>query len=368
MTYSIIMFQSQKGVFLPSSSIQERVSFINPSWVNATISIRDVRVTDEGQYSCSRLNNQGTFYASVSLIILVEPINTASTVTVEVGAAPVVVARCRSSNSKPAAQISWATELNGHATSTTEPDVNNTETVTSEYWLVPKAAENNKRVSCVVNHPTLVKGEVIPLRLSIEYAPEVTIVGYNDDWYAGLTDARLTCLARGNPLPSVSWKVLSGPMPKMVQVDKNTLSAPTVDDMVNATFVCEASNRLGFRRQELTPDPWPPHPDRDPHPLQIYLRFLEYQMEHSNECKRNFVAVYDGSSAIENLKSKFCSTVASDVMLDNGVGVVRMWADENSRLSRFRMLFTSFVDRKNRGGRSDLSSLPLRLCTVTTRA
>lgn len=74
---------------------------------------------------------------------------------------------------------------------------------------------------------------------------------------------------------------------------------------------------------------------------------MEYQMEHSNECKKNFVAVYDGSSAIENLKAKFCSTVANDVMLDNGVGVVRMWADEKSRLSRFRMLFTSFVDRKS---------------------
>lgn len=80
--------------------------------------------------------------------------------------------------------------------------------------------------------------------------------------------------------------------------------------------------------------------------LQIYLRFMEYQMEYSNECKKNFVAVYDGSSAIENLKAKFCSTVANDVMLDNGVGVVRMWADEKSRLSRFRMLFTSFVDRE----------------------
>lgn len=36
--------------------------------------------------------------------------------------------------------------------------------------------------------------------------------------------------------------------------------------------------------------------------FQIYLRFLEYQMENSNECKKNFVAVYDGSNAIEDLK------------------------------------------------------------------
>uniref|UniRef100_A0A8C4UB85 Neuropilin and tolloid like 2 n=1 Tax=Falco tinnunculus TaxID=100819 RepID=A0A8C4UB85_FALTI len=82
----------------------------------------------------------------------------------------------------------------------------------------------------------------------------------------------------------------------------------------------------------------------------IYLRFLDYQMEHSNECKRNFVAVYDGSSSIENLKAKFCSTVANDVMLQTGTGVVRMWADEGSRLSRFRMLFTSFVDQKKKNG------------------
>lgn len=71
-------------------------------------------------------------------------------------------------------------------------------------------------------------------------------------------------------------------------------------------------------------------------------------MEHSNECQKNFVAVYDGSSSIENLKAKFCSTVANDVMLNSGVGVVRMWADEKSRLGRFRMLFTSFVDRECR--------------------
>ncbi|XP_063765228.1 neuropilin and tolloid-like protein 2 isoform X2 [Eleginops maclovinus] len=83
---------------------------------------------------------------------------------------------------------------------------------------------------------------------------------------------------------------------------------------------------------------------RAPTNNRIYLRFLEYQMENSNECKKNFVAVYDGSNAIEDLKAKFCSTVANDIMLDTGIGVVRMWADETSRLSRFRMLFTSFAD------------------------
>ncbi|MGH0171429.1 UNVERIFIED_CONTAM: hypothetical protein FKN15_077912 [Acipenser sinensis] len=76
----------------------------------------------------------------------------------------------------------------------------------------------------------------------------------------------------------------------------------------------------------------------------IYLRFLDYEMQNSNECKRNFVAVYDGSSSVEDLKAKFCSTVANDVMLLTGLGVIRMWADEGSRNSHFQILFTSFQE------------------------
>ncbi|KAK1806660.1 hypothetical protein P4O66_004793, partial [Electrophorus voltai] len=85
---------------------------------------------------------------------------------------------------------------------------------------------------------------------------------------------------------------------------------------------------------------------RAPPSSKIYLRFLDYEMQNSNECKRNFVAVYDGSSSVENLKSKFCSTVANDVMLSTAIGVVRMWADEGSRHSHFRILFTTFRQRK----------------------
>ncbi|XP_077126216.1 neuropilin and tolloid-like protein 1 isoform X1 [Ranitomeya variabilis] len=83
---------------------------------------------------------------------------------------------------------------------------------------------------------------------------------------------------------------------------------------------------------------------RAPPRSKIYLRFLDYEMQNSNECKRNFVAVYDGSSSVEDLKAKFCSTVANDVMLRTGLGVIRMWADEGSRTSRFQMLFTSFQE------------------------
>ncbi|KAK7945415.1 hypothetical protein WMY93_001143 [Mugilogobius chulae] len=82
---------------------------------------------------------------------------------------------------------------------------------------------------------------------------------------------------------------------------------------------------------------------RAPPRARIYMRFLEYEMHNSNECKRNFVAIYDGSSSVEHLKNKFCSTVANDVMLESSLGVVRLWADEGSRKSKFRILFTPFM-------------------------
>uniref|UniRef100_A0A1A7XFC4 Neuropilin (NRP) and tolloid (TLL)-like 1, like n=1 Tax=Iconisemion striatum TaxID=60296 RepID=A0A1A7XFC4_9TELE len=63
---------------------------------------------------------------------------------------------------------------------------------------------------------------------------------------------------------------------------------------------------------------------RAPPRSKIYLRFLDYEMANSNECKRNFVAVYDGGSSVEDLKSKFCSTVANDIMLVSTLGVVRI--------------------------------------------
>lgn len=49
-----------------------------------------------------------------------------------------------------------------------------------------------------------------------------------------------------------------------------------------------------------------------------------------------------------DLKSKFCSTVANDIMLVSTLGVIRMWADEASRKSRFRILFTTYQERKSR--------------------
>ncbi|KAL4616799.1 poliovirus receptor-like isoform X1 [Arapaima gigas] len=251
---NIAVFHPTYGASYPNSALKGRVSFINPSLTNPSISITNVKMTDEGRYICEYAtypsgNEQGT----TSLVMLAKPNNTASSVTVAAGTVPVVVARCISANGRPAAQISWVTEVNGNATNTTKPGADNTKNVIGEYWLIPTPADNGREISCVVNHRTQSSPETIKTKLSIEYPPKVTIVGYDGNWYMGRSNARLICQANGNPPPaSVVWKALPGPMPKTVEIKQNTLTVLKVDDAVNTTFVCEVSNHLGMGSEQVT--------------------------------------------------------------------------------------------------------------------
>nr|XP_046255168.1 nectin-2 isoform X1 [Scatophagus argus] len=240
----------------PDSPMKGRVSFTPspPNLSSPSIQISDVRMTDEGKYICEYAtypsgNEQGITY----LVMLAKPQNSASIVTVEAGTKPVVVARCESADGRPAAQISWVTTANGNATTVSKLGTDNTVTVSSEYRMVPTAADNGKDISCVVTHRTQVKPESFPLKLAVQYAPQVTIVGYDNNWYLGRTNVVLTCQATGNPVPlSVQWKTMSGELPTTVLITGNELKVLKVDDTVNTTFVCEVTNRIGTGRDQVT--------------------------------------------------------------------------------------------------------------------
>ncbi|XP_038566986.1 nectin-2-like isoform X3 [Micropterus salmoides] len=253
---NIAVFHPNFDPNYPDSPVKGRVTFTPspPNLASPSIQISGVRMTDEGKYICEYAtypsgNEQGITY----LVMLAKPQNSASIVTVEAGTNPVVVARCDSMDGRPAAQISWVTTANGNATTVSKPGANNTVTVSSEYLMVPTAADNGKDISCVVVHRTQDKAESFPLKLAIQYAPQVTIVGYDNNWYLGRTNVVLTCQATGNPIPiSAQWKTMSGEMPDTVQITGNELKILKVDDAVNTTFVCEVNNRIGTGRDQVT--------------------------------------------------------------------------------------------------------------------
>lgn len=240
----------------PESPMKGRVSFVPspPNLDSPSIQIKNVRMTDEGKYICEYAtypsgNEQGITY----LVMLAKPRNTATAVTVEAGTKKVVVARCESLNGRPAAKISWVTTANGNATSVSRAGEDNTVSITSEYKLVPTPADNGKDISCVVEHRTQTKPDSFPMKLVVQYPPQVTIVGYDNNWYVGRTNVALTCQATANPVPTmVLWKAMSGEMPDTVQVTDNQLKVLKVDEAVNTTFICEVRNRIGLGKDQVT--------------------------------------------------------------------------------------------------------------------
>ncbi|KAM6968213.1 poliovirus receptor homolog [Aplochiton taeniatus] len=253
---NIAVFHPNFGANYPASPVKGRVSFTTnpPTLQSPSIQITDVKMTDEGKYICEFATYpSGNEQGITSLIMLAKPQNSASVVTVVAGTAAVMVARCDSLDGRPAAVITWVTTANGNASTVSKAGAANTVTVNSEYRLVPTPADNGKDISCVVAHRTQDKPESFPLKLAVEYPPQVSVVGYDNNWYVGRTNVVLTCEATGNPIPTtVTWKSLTGQMPDNVLIEENKLKVLKVDESVNGTFVCEVKNRLGVGKDQVT--------------------------------------------------------------------------------------------------------------------
>ncbi|XP_015226254.1 PREDICTED: nectin-2 isoform X1 [Cyprinodon variegatus] len=253
---NIAVLHPSFGPNYPPSPVKGRVSFkpSPPEMASPSIEITDVRMSDEGKYICDYATYpDGNEQGITQLIMLAKPDNSAEVLPVIAGTQAVVVARCVSKNGRPPAQIKWVTTANGNWTEKSQTSADNTVTVTSEYRLVPKSSDNGKEIACLVEHRTQVKVESISRKLVIQFAPEVTIEGYDNNWYVGRSNVALTCNANANPVPtSVIWKSMSGEMPETVLVKSNELKVLKVDDTVNTTFVCEVKNRIGTTRDQVT--------------------------------------------------------------------------------------------------------------------
>ncbi|KAM6910208.1 poliovirus receptor [Xenentodon cancila] len=240
----------------PISPLEGRVRFVakNPDVSSPSIQITNLTMSDAGKYICEYATYpSGNEQGITQLVMLAKPKNSAAAFTVVAGTQLAVVASCESVDGRPPAKISWVTTVEGNATTESKPGAGNTVTMISKYRMVPKSTDNGKDISCVVDHRTQDKPESIKLKLVIQYPPEVTIVGYDNNWYMGRTNVVLTCQAKANPVPlSVNWKTMSGEMPDTVLIKDGELKVLKVDETVNTTFVCEAKNPIGTSRDQVT--------------------------------------------------------------------------------------------------------------------
>ncbi|XP_017587279.1 PREDICTED: nectin-3 isoform X1 [Corvus brachyrhynchos] len=138
------------------------------------------------------------------------------------------------------------------STSTLFP--NETVTVVSQYVIVPTRFARGRHITCIVRHPAFEKEIRYPYMLDIQYAPEVSVTGYDGNWFIGRGNVQLKCNADANPLPmEFMWTRLDGQWPEGLLAVNNTLqfSSPLTYNYTG-TYVCKVTNALGQRSDQKT--------------------------------------------------------------------------------------------------------------------
>ncbi|XP_017552311.1 cell adhesion molecule 2b isoform X2 [Pygocentrus nattereri] len=230
-----------------------RIELVRASWKELTISISEVTLSDEGQYTCS-LFTMPVKTSKAFLTVLGVPekpeIIGFSRPAVE---GEDVTLTCITSGSKPAADIRWYRndkEVQG------VKEVNATGrsfTVRSTVHLRVNRNDDGAAYTCSVEHITLnsTPHQVTEV-LEVHYAPQVEIVHSlivpQEGQYF-----KLECVSKGNPLPEpVLWTKDGGELPDVERmiVEGRELIITTLNKTDNGTYRCEASNHIGTNSDE----------------------------------------------------------------------------------------------------------------------
>ncbi|XP_066563774.1 nectin 1a isoform X3 [Amia ocellicauda] len=239
---------------------KDRVTFKNPavrystpSLEDTTITFSGLRLSDEAAYICEYATfPAGNRENQVNLTVYAQPMTrltlTSPTIVARSRATgKMTVATCLSANGKPPSVITWDTRLKGEATFQETRNTNGTVTVRSNYLVVPSRETHRQKLTCIVTY----RNERISdsVTLNVQYEPDVTIEGFDGNWYLNRQDVQLTCKADANPQVTVyQWKLLNGSMPTNVEIRNNTLffKGPVTYELAG-TYVCDATNNIGTR-------------------------------------------------------------------------------------------------------------------------
>ncbi|XP_073922640.1 nectin-1 isoform X2 [Castor canadensis] len=236
---------------------RERVEFLRPSFIDGTIRLSRLELEDEGVYICEFATfPTGNRESQLNLTVMAKPTNwiegTQAVLRARKGQDDkVLVATCTSANGKPPSVVSWETRLKGEAEYQEIRNPNGTVTVISRYRLVPSREAHRQSLACIVNyHMDRFKES---LTLNVQYEPEVTIEGFDGNWYLQRMDVKLTCKADANPpATEYHWTTLNGSLPKGVEAQNRTLFfRGPINYSLAGTYICEATNPIGTRSGQV---------------------------------------------------------------------------------------------------------------------
>ncbi|KAJ8780162.1 hypothetical protein J1605_011957 [Eschrichtius robustus] len=249
---------------------RERVEFLRPSFTDGTIRLSRLELEDEGVYICEFATfPAGNRESQLNLTVMAKPTNwiegTQAVLRARKGQDDkVLVATCTSANGKPPSVVSWETRLKGEAEYQEIRNPNGTVTVISRYRLVPSRETHQQSLACIVNYHMDRFRESLTLNVQCERGrvsegwvsrdePEVTIEGFDGNWYLQRMDVKLKCKADANPpATEYHWTTLNGSLPKGVEAQNRTLFfRGPINYSLAGTYVCEATNPIGTRSGQV---------------------------------------------------------------------------------------------------------------------
>ncbi|KAM6989248.1 cell adhesion molecule 3 isoform 2-T2 [Tautogolabrus adspersus] len=226
-----------------------RIQLHRSTSTELSITIGDVQLSDEGEYTCS---------------IFTMPVRTArATVTVlgvpgkpqisgfenAVPEGGKVTLTCTSTGSKPPAKLRWyrgEVELEGRPDVVEPVPDDPTYNVSSELDLEVSRSDDNALITCAVDHPSLTSGDKRSEQaLRVLYSPNVQIVPHTDLPIEG-EKFHLQCLGNSNPEPtSYLWEKKDGELPPLAKADGAFLRFEMLNKSDNGIYVCNADNGIG---------------------------------------------------------------------------------------------------------------------------
>ncbi|XP_053561173.1 cell adhesion molecule 2 [Bombina bombina] len=228
-----------------------RIELVRASWHELSISISDVSLSDEGQYTCSLFTMPIKTSKAFLTVLGVPKKPKLSGLTSPVMEGAKIELTCTTSGSKPAAQIKWFKnnqEITGVKNKQESDDNGKTFTITSVLGFQGDRKDDGAIVSCRVDHESFNSTpQIAEQTLEIHYRPVVTILPSTPVPQEG-QQLILICESKGKPLPKpVSWTKDGAelPDPERMTVNGRELTISFLNKTDNGTYRCQVKNDIG---------------------------------------------------------------------------------------------------------------------------
>uniref|UniRef100_A0A8C7WY76 Nectin cell adhesion molecule 3 n=1 Tax=Oryzias sinensis TaxID=183150 RepID=A0A8C7WY76_9TELE len=252
---TVAVYNPEFGTSIPPEYIN-RLYFRSPTSHDATIVLKNVGFSDVGIYTCKVATFPlGNTQASTTVNVLVEPkvyVSAGSSALID-GGNETVVATCIAERARPPAEVSWESNLFGQSEVQLFDDVNGTTSTQVRYIWQPTRHVRGNTLTCVVRHPALQNDFRIPYQLNVQFAPDISVVGYDGDWYVGREKVQMACKANANPpVHHFRWIRLDGEMPQGVEIMNSTLLfLRPLQRNDSGVYRCEVANDISLRSRDV---------------------------------------------------------------------------------------------------------------------